>query len=83
MSAPRMRTAPQCITMLRELDPETAFTLRALRRMIAAGDVPAVEVGNKKLIDFDKLLLHLSEGTPAQSAPAANNIRRLDEARRA
>ena len=40
MSIPRMRTIPECVAMLKELDPETAITITALRNMVKRGEVP-------------------------------------------
>lgn len=48
MSIPRIRTIPECVAMLKELDPETAITITALRNMVKRGEVPAVPVGSKK-----------------------------------
>lgn len=58
--APRMRTIPQAYRGLKELDPETAVTVSAIRRMIFAGEIPTVKVGNKTLLNFDLLLRKLS-----------------------
>ena len=55
-----MRTAPQAYKELLTLDPDTAITLRAIRRMIADGEIPSVRVGTKTLINFDLLLHKLS-----------------------
>ena len=57
---PRMRTAPQALKELIKMDPDTSVTLRAIRRMISAGVLPVVKVGNKSLINFDLLLEKLS-----------------------
>lgn len=58
--APRMRTAPQAYKELIKMDPDTAVTLRAIRRMMASGELPVFKVGNKSLINFDLLLQKLS-----------------------
>lgn len=65
MSIPRMRTIPECVSMLKELDPETALTVTALRNMVKRGEVPAVPVGSKRLINFDMLLEMLCLNQPA------------------
>lgn len=57
---PRMRTVPEAVKMLQELDGSTAVTLRAVRRMVNNGEIPVLQVGNKRLVDFDKLLECLS-----------------------
>ena len=59
MPAPRMRTAQGALEIVRELDPGTAVTLRYIRRLIATGEVPHVDVGRKKLVNVDQLLKFL------------------------
>ena len=59
MSLPRMRTAPEAIRQIKELDPNSAFTLRALRRMMSEGTIPVVNINSKRLINLDTLLDYL------------------------
>lgn len=75
---PRMRTLPEALKMLKELDSSTAVTLRALRRMVNNGEIPVVMVGSKRLINFDKLLERLN--MPLEITHEAT-IRRVDEKR--
>lgn len=56
----RMRTIPKAYDEIKKLDNNTSFTLRALRRMCANGDIPTVKVGNKTLINLDLLIETLS-----------------------
>lgn len=67
MELPKMRTAPEAIAMLKELDPETAFTLRALRRMMKNGEIPVVNIESQRLIDFNVLLEYLHRGTQSKA----------------
>lgn len=46
--------------IIKEQDPDTAVTLRSIRRMIATGEFPSVPVGRKKLINVDALLEYLA-----------------------
>ena len=79
MALPRMRTAPEAIREIQREDPGTAFTLRALRRMIAAGEIPVVEVCSKKLINLDTLLDYLSGGSVKQpDGNEAGRIRKIN-----
>ena len=55
---PRMRTIPKAYAEIKALDPNTAFTMRALRRMVNTGELPVVQINSKKLINLD-LLLHM------------------------
>ena len=57
---PRMRTAEGALTIIKAQDPETAVTLRYLRRLINTGELPCVSVGRKKLINVDALLEYLA-----------------------
>ncbi len=59
MNIPRMRTAPEAIAELKKVDPETAFTLRALRRMMNTGEIPVVKVESKRLVNLDTLFEYL------------------------
>ena len=69
MTAPRMRTLPQALNEIKKLDPETAVTMRALRRMITNGDIGFVPVASKRLINLDKLLDYLAN-PPAEALQA-------------
>lgn len=52
---PRMRSLPKAYAAIKELDSETAFSMRALRRMVRSGELPSVTVGNRRLINLDLL----------------------------
>lgn len=60
LNPPRMRTIPQAYEELKRIDPNTAITLRAIRRMVNDGLIPYFTVGTKILINFDLLLRKLS-----------------------
>ena len=55
MSA-RMRTIPKAYQEIKALDPNTDFTLRALRRMVSNGEIPVIQIASKRLINLDLLL---------------------------
>ena len=59
--APRMRTAAGALDIIRSDDPETAVTLRYIRRLISTGTVPHIPVGRKKLINVDALMSYLEQ----------------------
>lgn len=59
-----MRTAPGALEIIKQMDPDTAVTLRYIRRLIATETVPHVDVGRKKLVNVDQLLKFL-EGESA------------------
>ena len=56
---PRMRTAAGALDIIKAEDPQTAVTLRYIRRLIATGILPYVPVGRKKLVNVDSLLTYL------------------------
>ena len=51
----RLRTLPEAINELKAQDPDTAFTLWALRRLIAEGEIPAVRSGKKQLVSIEAI----------------------------
>ncbi len=59
-SVARMRTAEGCLAVIKALDPDTAVTLRYIRRLIATGEIPCCPVGRKKLVNVDLLLDYLA-----------------------
>lgn len=78
MTAPRMRTAPEAIAEIKAVDPKTALTERALRRMINSGELPSVNIGNKKLVNLDKLFEYLNgESSDLSASSPQSKIRRI------
>ena len=61
-NVPRMRTIDNAYAEIKALDPQTNFTKRALRRMVKTNEIPSTQIGNKYLINLDKLLEFLSCG---------------------
>ncbi|MBQ9408526.1 MAG: hypothetical protein IJU28_03940 [Clostridia bacterium] len=59
MNPPRMRTAEGALAIIKESDPDTAVTLRYIRRLIATGAVSSLAVGRKKLVNVDALIAFL------------------------
>lgn len=57
---PRMRTAEGALAIIKEQDPDTAVSLKYIRRLINTGAVDYVSVGRKKLINVDLLLSYLA-----------------------
>lgn len=52
---PRMRTLPEAVREIKRVDPDSALTLTALRRMVRVGQIPCVNIASKKLICLDAL----------------------------
>ena len=69
MTTPRMRTAEGLLEIIRAEDPDTAVTLRAIRRMIHTGEIPSTAVGCKRLVNVDLVLRYLA-GDSLPDAPS-------------
>lgn len=67
MAVLRLRTLPEAIKEVKRLDPDTALTLTALRRMVKNGEIPYVAVASKRLICLDVLIEKLQKGSQTQS----------------
>ncbi len=67
---PKMRTLPEAIKELKKIDPETAFTLRALRRMVNNNEIPVTHIGTAVLINFNTLLEYLGGGNSSATSSA-------------
>ena len=59
---PRMRTIEQAAAELKATDPHTAFAKNANRQLGLSGAIPAISVGNKRLICMEQLEKFLTEG---------------------
>lgn len=69
MSVPRMRTIPEAFKELQKADPNTAYTLRALRAAVNKGEIPVVSVGNKRLINLDTFFEMLNMPSHLEKKP--------------
>lgn len=75
---PRMRTAAEAMKELKKEDPNTALTERALHRMMKTGEIPALKVGSKNLIDLNVLFEYLrNPQSNAASSADYGKIRRI------
>ena len=57
---PRMRTLPNAYKEIKKIDPDTDFSMRALRKMVNNGEIPTVKIDNKILVNLDLLIEKLS-----------------------
>ncbi len=78
---PRMRGIRQAIEELKQLDPDTALTEKALRRLVLTDAIPYVRIGAKYLINMDILSDYLYKGScgGGDEASAAGGIRKIAE----
>lgn len=78
MTLPKMRTAPEAIKEIQEIDPKSSLTLTALRRMMKTGEIPVTYINTKRLVNLDLLIEHLyKDNTELASEPEYGKIRRL------
>ena len=74
-----MRTLPEALIELKQLDDKTAITLTALRRMVNKEEIPVVFIGCKRLINLDQLIENLANPKPRQVVNDYGVIRRIDD----
>ena len=77
-TVPRMRTIPEAVRLLHELDDECAVTVRAVRRFVDSGKLPVTLVGSKRLINFDALLRLLDCPVVPVQDTRCGQIRRIE-----
>nr|WP_300184239.1 helix-turn-helix domain-containing protein [uncultured Agathobaculum sp.] len=78
MNTVRMRFPAQALEQLRKDDPDTPVTLNLIRTLVRRGDIPSVQVGRGRLINYDALLAYLEN--PVEDKPEqVHGIRRVDE----
>ena len=73
---PRLRTVPQAMSELKHIDPDTAITLRALRRMVKQGEIPTINIASKHLIDMNYLMDKLRIQCYNENTVCASNSER-------
>lgn len=56
MSVPKLRTINGAHAALKELDPSTAISASAIRRLVKSGQLPSIHSGNRVYINTDVLL---------------------------
>jgi len=76
MALARMRTLNKAYQMLKESDPDTDVTKNFLYSQLRAGTIPFVQVGNKRLINYDLLIETLSN-TQQHNTVEQPKIRRI------
>ena len=65
-----MRYIHQAVEELKRADPQTSVTVYYVRKLVAAGLVPTVKNGRRRIINYDVLLDYLANGNenePLQS----------------
>jgi len=73
----RLRTQKELMAEIRDLDPNTALTPYALRRLVLSGKIPTVRSGRRYLIDADCIEEYLAY-EPSGQGLATGTIRKLN-----
>lgn len=68
----QMRTLPQAAEELRCEDPDTAITLATLRLLVNRGEIPVVQIRNRRLVDMGTLKRVLAG--ESSSSPVRQNM---------
>ena len=55
----KMRIIKDVFEEIKKNDPDTAITMCGLRRMVQTGVIPSVQIGRKRLINYDNLMEYL------------------------
>lgn len=66
----RVRTINEAARWVKEVDPDTALTPTAIRRLVTRGEIPSRRAGNKYLLDLDTLERFMAGELQQQPAPA-------------
>lgn len=74
-----MRGIKQAIEEIKQADPCTALTEKALRRLILTKEIPSVKIGAKYLVNMDVLNNYLCTGTTESEPITAAGIRKIAE----
>ena len=71
----RMRTIDQAAAYMKSMDPETALTKTAIRRLVTTGALPSVMVGQKYLVALENLDAYLGGQAGSATAETIGAIR--------
>lgn len=63
----KMRLIKEIFEEIKTNDPNTAITMCGLRRMVKTGVIPSVQIGRKRLINYDNLINYLDNINSAEN----------------
>lgn len=78
--APRMRYIDAAVAMLKAADPETPVTVYMIRQLVAAGTIPSIPIGRRRLLNYDVLedyLAHPGHYDQQEEPEQRDGIRRV------
>lgn len=65
---PRIRTIPQAVTEIKEIDPDSAVTITCVRSLVKKGIIPRVDAGGRiAYINLDSVIEYFQNPAPANS----------------
>ena len=76
--APRMRYPEQALAELKLEDPNTPVTVYMIRRLVAAGTIPSIKMGRRRLLNYDSLLEYLAHPVSEETEARSTGIRRIN-----
>lgn len=76
--AVRMRFPAQALEELKKDDPGTPVTLHFIRSLARQGLIPCVQVGRRRLLNYDALVEYLANPS-RDERETAPGIRRIEE----
>lgn len=74
----RMRFPAQALEELKKEDPDTPITLHYIRTLARKGLIPCVQIGRRRLLNYDALVEYLVNPT-REKTETAPGIRRIAE----
>ena len=66
---PKVRGLSEAIKELYATDPDSGFTLHALRQAVNRGDIPCIRCGRRILVNMDSVWEYLNGSLPNESVP--------------
>ena len=76
--APRMRYPEQALAELKLEDPSTPVTVYMIRRLVSTGTIPSIQMGRRRLLNYDSLLEYLAHPVPEEAEHQRGGIRKID-----
>lgn len=77
---PRMRYIEQAVAMIKAKDPESPITVYMVRQLVAAGTIPSIPIGRRRLLNYDVLedyLAHPGHYDQQEEPEQRDGIRRV------
>jgi hypothetical protein len=75
--APSMRYPEQALAELKLEDPSTPVTVYMIRRLVAADTIPSIQMGRRRLLNYDSPLEYLAHPVPEETEQQRGGIRKI------